>query len=138
MKNLIILILGVAVIAFGLSFGSGLGYAKGGGSIELLPRTVTASSETGQAVAVWGDIENFNASNTPLPVTKTVPPRTFWDALPMLALLVAVGGFLYLFISHLKPDDYDAEWQPDPDIQPHHSSKEAAENARKYGPQEAA
>ena len=134
MKAVVIIVATALAALFILSFGGGLGYAKGGGTatVRILTDEVVASSESGQAVAVgWSDVENFNASNTPL--SKPAPGRTFWDALPMLALLGVAGIFLMLIVNRLKPPD-DGDWQPDPDAQPHHSGEEAAEWEQRYGP----
>ena len=134
MKAVALIVATALAALFILSFGGGLGYAKGGGtaSVRILTDEVIASSQSGQAVAVgWSDIENFNASNTPAP--KPAPGRTFWDAAPLFGLLV-VGGLFFAWFLGKKPDDASGEWQVDPDAQPHYSAKEQAEYERRYGP----
>lgn len=98
MRYVIAIFLVALATLFVLSFASGFGYATGGGTVEMFPKTVTASSETGQAVAVWGDIENFNASNTPAP---QAPPRGLATWLPAIGFFGILAAILFLILGQM-------------------------------------
>jgi hypothetical protein len=125
MRYVIAIFLVALATLFVLSFASGFGYATGGGTVELFPKTVTASSETGQAVAVWGDIENFNASNTPAPQASPRGPETWLPTVGFLGVVVLILLWVLSQMGFSFPSGGGGEYEPAP----------ASSQARQYGPE---
>ena len=125
------LIIAIAVLAlfiFLASLGSGMGYASAGGEVRILSKWSEAHSESGQAIAVVGDVENLNASNSPPAPTKPQTRNSPADMLLggfLLVALALLGLFLWSngFFSSFGGDIHE------------HSSCTKYKSTRRYGPE---
>lgn len=125
MKNLIILFVALFAIFCAFSFFGALGFAQGGGNVEIFSKTVTATGgDNSQVIAAW-NAENINAQHTPVQPTLPTNDGT-WTYGIATAVLFAVVYFSFKHFTSLsyKSDDND-DWQPEYEKQPN--------GERKYG-----
>ena len=125
---LLIIALAFGVYLFIASLGSGMGYASGGGEVRVFSSWSEAHSESGQAIAVYGDVENLNAANTPTPATK--PPSRLEAFAPMAGLLlialIAIVFFFFRFMPYMTDTDEEVS---------ENGTKNTAARSRSYGPE---
>ena len=126
---LVIIALALGIYVFLASLGGGLGYASGGGEVRILSSWSEAHSEDGQAIAVYGDVENLNASNSPTPTPTAKVPSRLQAFAPMLGLLlVAFFVIVYFFIRFMP-------YMVDGKANEHQTTKSANTSSRSYGPE---
>ena len=123
---LVIIALALGVYVFLASLGGGLGFASGGGEVRILSSWSEAHSKSGQAIAVTGDVENLNASNSPTPATNA--PSRLEAFAPMIGLLlVAFIVIVYFFIRFMP-------YMADDETNDYQTTKSANTSRRSYGP----
>lgn len=123
MKNLIILFVALFfILAIPAFFGS-LGFAQGGGTVRVLTNEITASSESGDAIAIgWSDIENLNAQNTTQPALPTNDGTWTYGIATAVLFAVVYLSFRHFVLPSYKDDDSD-NWQPKYEKQPNGERK---------------
>lgn len=128
MRYFVVILIAVALIFFATSFGFGSGYAGSGGTLELFSDDISASSNSGQAIAI-GDGNNveITANNTPVPLHTSAPKSENILAIATLVFVCVIVGVTKMFLSTKEKeweyadnrDAYaDQDWQPPYEKQP--------------------
>ena len=100
-----VMLLGIisGLLMFLAFFGGGMGYAFGGGEVRIFSSWAEAHSANGQAIAVSGDVENLNASNTsPPPAEQTRGQSTFDQIVGIFCLVIIFAGGGFWMYVHLQ------------------------------------
>lgn len=130
MRWILGLLLVVFIFLVGTAFFGSMGYAAGGGVVQLFPKWAESHSESGVAIAVYENQGQITTENTPLPRPDKRSPLE--SALPIFVLIgIALGGLIVWYFDHKS--DEDGDWESDTNFV-HFSAKEAEEYKRTYGP----
>ena len=108
---LIAVVIVIALFIFLASLGSGLGYAQGGGEVRIFSSWSEAHSQTGQAVAIYGDDANVVAANTPSSPERARGYSTSDQIIMLFSIfgLIAVGAFFgwLHYLNHHIDDEHN-------------------------------
>ena len=92
-------ILGILLVVFiffvGTAFFGSMGYAAGGGVVQLFPKWAESHSESGVAIAVYENQGEISTENTPVP--RPQPRNDTADAI-VLGAFVVVGAITGRFL----------------------------------------
>ncbi len=92
-------IIGGLVVLFlffiGTAFFGSMGYAAGGGTVQLFPKWAESHSESGVAIAVYENQGQITTENTPVP--RPQPRNDTADAI-VLGAFVVVGAVAGRFL----------------------------------------